>query len=110
VGPQALLNIERTPVGGGSLDQPAIDEGLPLLDGIRVDNRPLKEFSPTVFDYVVALDAGATAAPEVRPDDSRHLVEVLPASHPNGKTVLIVRSRTDPAKSVRYNITFTTGP
>jgi hypothetical protein len=109
-GTQALLNIERTPVGGGSLDQPTIDEGLPLLDGIRVDNRPLKEFSPTVFDYVVALDAGATAAPEVRPDDSRHLVEVLPASHPNGKTVLIVRSRTDPAKSVRYNVTFTTEP
>lgn len=109
-GAQALLNIERTPVGGGSLDQPGNEEGLPLLGGIRIDNRPLKEFSPMVFDYVVVLNAGAAAAPEVQAHDSRHVVEVLPASHPNGKTVLIVRSRTDPAKSVRYNVRFTTEP
>jgi hypothetical protein len=108
-GTEALTNIERTPVGGGALDQPMTDEGLPLLDGISIDNRPLKEFSPTIFDYVVTLNGAATDVPDVRPHDERHLVEILPASHPDGRTVLIVRSRTDPTKSVRYNIRFTTG-
>jgi hypothetical protein len=108
-GTEALTNIERTSVGGGSLDQPTPDDGLPLLNGIKIDNQPLTAFSPTIFDYVVTLDAGTTNAPDVRPQDGRHLVEILPASHPNGRTVLIVRSRTDPTKSVRYSIRFTTG-
>jgi hypothetical protein len=106
----ALTNIERTPVGGGALDLPVVDEGLPLLDGIKVDNRPLKGFSAIVFEYVVTLPGGSTTVPDVRPQDNRHLVEVLPASHPNGRTVLIVRSRLDATKSVRYNIRFVTAP
>jgi hypothetical protein len=36
------------------------------------------------------------------------MVDILPASHPNGRTVLIVRSRLDPATSVRYNVRFVT--
>jgi len=106
-GAQALLNIEGTPVGGGTLDQPTLDEGLPLLDGIKIDNRRLQAFSPTTFDYVVTLAAGATEVPDVRPHDEKHLVEIVPASHPNGRTVLIVRSRADPSKSVRYSVRFT---
>jgi hypothetical protein len=59
---------------------------------------------------VVTLPGGSTIVPDVRPQDNRHLVEVLPASHPNGRTVLIVRSRLDATKSVRYNIRFVTAP
>ena len=106
----ALMNIERTPVGGGSLDVPTVDEDLPLLKGIKVNNLPLDGFSPTVFDYVVALPAGTTEAPDVRPHDYRHLVEAQPASHPNGRSILILKSRQDPAKSVRYTIRFVTAP
>jgi hypothetical protein len=47
--------------------------------------------------------------PDVRPHDEKHLVEILPASHPNGRTVLIVTSRTDRTRSVRYIIRFSTG-
>jgi hypothetical protein len=106
----AVMNIERTPVGSGALDVPTIEEDLPLLNGISVDNLPLEDFSPTIFDYVVTLPAGTTAGPDVRPHDQRHLVEYLPASHPNGKSVLIVRSRRDLTKSVRYTIRFVTTP
>ena len=107
-GPEALANIERTPVGGGALDAPTADDDLPLLDGIKVDNHELQGFSPTVFEYVMTLPAGTVKVPDVRPHDYRHMVDILPASHPNGRTVLIVRSRRDPAKSVRYNVRFVT--
>jgi len=108
-GAGALVNIERTPVGGGALDVPNYDdEDLPLLKGIKVDNHALDGFSPTVFDYVLILPAGTTDVPDVRPHDNRHLVEILPASHPNGRVVLIVRSRRDPTKSVRYNVRLVT--
>ena len=105
-----MLNIERTIVGGGALDEPTIDADLPLLSGIRVNNAPLAGFSPTVFDYIVTLPPTATEVPDVRPHGTGHVVDVLPASHPNGKTVLIVRSRRDPTKSVRYNVRFVTTP
>jgi hypothetical protein len=84
------------------------DDDLPLLKGLKVDNQELQGFSPTVFDYVLALSAGTIAVPDVRPHDYRHNVEILPASQPNGRTVLIVRSRLDPTKSVRYNVRFVT--
>jgi hypothetical protein len=109
-GVAAVMNIEQTPVGGGALDMPTIEENLPLLEGIRIDNRPLPGFSPTVFDYVVALPAEAAAVPDVRAHDERHLIEYVPASHPDGKTVLIVRSRSDSTKSVRYTLRFITEP
>jgi F5/8 type C domain/Bacterial Ig-like domain (group 2) len=107
-GPDALANIERTPVGGGALDAPLADDNLPLLEGIKVENHQLEGFSPTVFDYVLTLPAGTTDVPDVRPHDRRHFVDVIPARHPNGRTILIVRSRRDPAKSVRYNVRFMT--
>ena len=109
-GPDAVANIERTPVGGGALDVPAIDDDLPLLKGIKVNNHHLEGFSETTFEYVVTLPAGTTEVPDVRPHDYRHLVEYWPASHPNGKSVLILRDRHEPAKSVRYTIRFVTAP
>lgn len=107
---EAVVNIERTPVGGGALDLPAVEADLPLLKGLRVNHTPLAGFSPTIFDYVVTLPAGTTDVPDVRPHDARHLVEILPASDTNGRTVLIVRSRRDATKSVRYNVRFVTVP
>jgi hypothetical protein len=68
-GSQALANIERTPVGGGALDQPTAPADLPLLKGIKIDNHALPGFAPDVFDYVVPLSAGTTQVPEVRPHD-----------------------------------------
>ena len=106
----AVMNIERTPVGGGTLDVPAIEAGLPLLKGIKVDNHHLEGFSETTFDYVVTLPAGTTTVPDVRPHDYRHLTEIWPASHPNGKSVLILRDRHDPTKSVRYTVRFVIAP
>jgi hypothetical protein len=106
----AVTNIERTLVGGGALDVPTIEADLPLTKDIKIDNRKLDGFSPTVFDYVVTLPAGTTAVPEVRPNDYRHIVEYWPASQPNGKAVLILRDRQDPTKSVRYTIRFVTAP
>jgi hypothetical protein len=61
-----------------------------------------------IFDYVVALPEGTTDVPDVKPHDHRHLVEYQPAFHSNGRSVLTVRARNDPAKSVRYTIRFTT--
>ena len=106
----AVMNIERTPVGGGTLDVPAIEAGLPLLKGIKVDNHHLEGFSETTFDYIVTLPAGTTTVPDVRPHDYRHLTEIRPASHPNGKSVVILRDRHDPTKSVRYTIRFVVAP
>lgn len=109
-GADGVANIERTPVGGGALDVPTLAEDLPLLKGIKVGHRGLEGFSPTVFDYVVTLPAGTTRAPSVKAHDHRHSVQHIQASHPNGKAVLIVRERRDPAKSVRYTIRFVTVP
>jgi hypothetical protein len=106
----AVTNIERTPVGGGALDVPTIAADLPLLKGIKVDNHHLEGFSETTFDYVIMLPAGTTTVPDVRPHDYRHLTEYWPASHPNGKAVLILRDRHDPMKSVRYTIRFVVAP
>jgi hypothetical protein len=106
----AVANIERTPVGGGALDVPTIEPDLPLLKGIKVDNHHLEGFSETTFDYVITLPAGTTTVPDVRPHDYRHLTEYWPASHPNGKSVLILRDRHDPTKSVRYTIRFVVAP
>ena len=106
----AVTNIERTPVGGGALDVPTIQADLPLLKGIKVDNHHLESFSETTFDYVITLPAGTTTVPDVRPHDYRHLTEIWPASHPKGKSVLILRDRHDPRKSVRYTIRFITSP
>lgn len=107
---EAVLNTERRPVGGGALDVPTIEADLPLLKGIKVDNHHLEGFSETTFDYVITLPAGTTTVPDVRPHDYRHLTEYWPASHPNGKSVLILRDRHDPTKSVRYTIRFVTAP
>lgn len=101
LGAPAVENIERTPVGGGSLDLPRVEADLPLTKGIKVDNHWLPGFLPTMFDYIVDLPAGTRDVPEVRPHDERHLVEVRPASHPNGQTILILRDRADPSRSVR---------
>jgi hypothetical protein len=61
-----------------------------------------------VFEYTVTLPPGATQVPEVRPHDSRHRYETLPASHVNGKTTLILWDKHDASKSVRYTIRFLT--
>ena len=108
LGADGVLNIGRSPVGGGSLDLPAIDPDLPLTKGLRIDGRRLEGFSPTVFDYVVALPENATEVPDVQPHDNRHLVESRPASHVNGRSVLILRDRHHPEKSVRYTVRFVT--
>jgi hypothetical protein len=81
---------------------------LPLTKGIKINNHALEGFSPTVFDYTVTLPAWTTQIPEVRPHDHRHLYETLPASHVNGKTVLILWDKRDASKSVRYTIRFAT--
>jgi hypothetical protein len=108
LGIPAVENIGRTPVGGGSLDVPRIEAGLPLTKGIKVNNRWLAGFSSTIFDYVVELPPGTREVPDVRPHDERHLVELRPAAHPNGQTILILRDRHDPSRSVRYTVRFKT--
>lgn len=104
----AVTNIERTQVGGGPLDVPVVEQELPLLKGIKLDNTLLEGFSATVFDYIVQLPSGTSQAPDVRPHDYRYLVEVQQASHPNGRSILILRSRHDPTKSARYTVRFVT--
>lgn len=108
LGTQAVENIARTPVGGGPLDVPRVEAGLPLTKGIKVDNHWLAGFSPTTFDYVLELPPGTLEVPDVRPHDQRHLVEYRPASHPNGRTILILRDRANPSRSVRYTVRFKT--
>ncbi len=108
LGADAVQRIERTAVGGGTLDTPRLESGLPLTKGIKIDNHALAGFSPTVFEYTVALPAGMTRVPEVRPHDNRHRYETLPASHVNGKTVLSLWDKHDSSKSVRYTIRFVT--
>src|SRR5215510_15996345 len=108
LGPNAVQRIERTPVGGGELDTPRVESDLPLTKGIKIDNHALEGFSPTVFEYTVTLPAGTTQVPDVRPHDSRHRYEALPASHVNGKTTLILWDKHDASKSVRYTIRFVT--
>ena len=56
-----------------------------LLLVLFANNHALEGFSPTVFEYTVALPAGTTEVPEVRPHDSRHNYETLPATHVNGR-------------------------
>lgn len=106
LGTDAVLTIERSPVGGGALDEPLIEADLPQPSGIKVGSRWLDGFSPNVFDYLVTLPAGTTRPPRVQAHDGHHDVEVLPATHPNGTTVLIVRDPATPEKSVRYTIRF----
>jgi hypothetical protein len=108
LGMQAVENIARTPVGGGPLDVPRVEADLPLTKGIKVSNKWLAGFSPTTFDYIVELPPGTPDVPDVRPHDHRHLVEIRPASHPNGQTILILRDRHDPSRSVRYTVRFKT--
>jgi hypothetical protein len=103
-----VQRIERTTVGGGALDTPRVESDLPLTKGIKINNHALAGFSPTVFEYTVTLPAGTTQVPEVRPHDNRHRYEALPASHVNGKTVLILWDKHDASKSVRYTIRFVT--
>jgi hypothetical protein len=106
LGAEAVGNIARTAVGGGALDVAAVGQSLPLLDDIRIGGTSLAPFSPTVFDYVVPLPSGTTAPPDVVAGSTAHIVEHVPASHPNGRAVLIVRDRRDADKSVRYTIRF----
>src|SRR6266545_2192459 len=108
LGADALRRIERTTVGGGALDTPRVESDLPLTKGIKINNHALEGFTPTVFEYTVALPAGTTQVPDVRPHDSRHRYETLPASHVNGKTVLNLWDKHDASKSVRYTIRFVT--
>ena len=108
LGADAVRRIERTTVGGGALDTPRVESELPLTKGIKINNHALEGFSPTVFEYTVTLPAGATQVPDVRPHDSRHRYETLPASHVNGKTTLILWDKHDASKSVRYTIRFVT--
>jgi len=110
LGPQAVANIERRPVGGGFLDLPWFDVDLPYAWTITVDNRLLKGFSPFTFEYRLDLAAGTAVVPTVRAVSPLHVVEVRPAFHPNGKTLVIVRSRRNPEKSVRYTLRFVTQP
>jgi|GEM_PF-1218577 len=108
LGADAVRRIKRTTVGGGALDTPRVESDLPLTKGIKINNHALEGFSPTVFEYIVTLPAGATQVPDVRPHDSRHRYETLPASHVNGKTTLILWDKHDASKSVRYTIRFVT--
>jgi hypothetical protein len=108
LGAEAVGNIARTAVGGGALDVAAAGQSLPLLNDIHIGGTSFAAFSPTVFDYVVALPGGTTEAPGIVARSSAHFVEYLPAPHPNGRAVLIVRDRRDPDKSVRYTIRFVT--
>jgi F5/8 type C domain-containing protein len=108
LGAEAAQRIKRTTVGGGALDTPRLESDLPLTKGIKINNHALAGFSPTVFEYVVTLPAGTTEVPDVRPHDHRHRYETLPASHVNGKTVLILWDKRDASKSVRYTIRFVT--
>jgi hypothetical protein len=110
LGTVAVENIQRVSVGGGTLDIPRTETDLPLTKGIKIDDQPLTPFSSTVFDYIVTLPAGTTEVPDVRSHDHRHLVEIWPATHVNGKTVIILRDRHDPARSVRYTIRFVVAP
>jgi hypothetical protein len=85
-----------------------VEEDLPLTKGIKINNHALEGFSPAVFEYTVALPAGTTHVPDVRPHDNRHRYETLPASHVNGKTTIILWDKHDASKSVRYTIRFVT--
>jgi hypothetical protein len=108
LGAEAAQRIERTTVGGGALDTPRVESDPPLTKGIKIDNHALAGFSPTVFEYTVTLPAGTTQVPDVRPHDNRYRYETAPASHVNGKTVLILWDKRDASKSVRYTIRFVT--
>lgn len=46
LGADAVMKIERTPVGGGVLDVPTIDPDLPLLKGSRSTTGPSRAFRP----------------------------------------------------------------
>ncbi|MDQ1913394.1 discoidin domain-containing protein [Paenibacillus sp. GD4] len=109
LGSAAVQNIERSPVGGGGLDTAELpSDRLPLLKGIKVNNKALPAFAPHVFDYTITVPAGSTQVPVIRPHDMRDDVEVRAASTLFGKTVLIVRDKKNAENSVRYNIRFIT--
>jgi hypothetical protein len=107
LGPNAVQHIQRTPVGGGALDEARLETDLPLAKGIMINNRLLESFSPNVFEYTVTLPAGTTEVPDVRPHDHRFRSRVLDAASVNGKATLILWDR-DETNSVRYTIRFVT--
>lgn len=114
LGADAVTRIERTPVGGGALDTPTVPApgDLPLAQGITVNGESLAGFSSTTFDYVATLPAGTTTVPAVTvtPADQPDLVEMRPASHVNGNTIVILRDDQDQSRAVRYTIRFVTAP
>ncbi|ULL13955.1 hypothetical protein DVH26_05530 [Paenibacillus sp. H1-7] len=110
LGAQAVQNIAQSPVGGGNLDIPALPSGLPLLKGIKVNNKALEGFTDDVFEYTLQFPAGTTVVPDIRPHDMRHHVEVIKASTIYGKTVLIVRDKKQPSQSVQYQVRFNVAP
>jgi F5/8 type C domain len=107
LGPNTVQRIERTPVGGGALDEARLETDLPLAKGIRINNRLLETFLPNVFEYTVTLPAGTTEVPDVRPHDHRFRSRVLDAASVNGKATLILWDRNE-TNSVRYTIRFVT--
>lgn len=104
---QGVQNILQTPVGGGALDVPKLPQDLPLLKGIKINNKQMSGFSLNVFDYTVVLPLGTTNIPSIRPHDNRDDVEVIQATSLYGTTILNVRDKKNPLQSVRYNIRFT---
>ena len=106
LGAMVVQNIARTPVGSVTLDDPMLPYDLPLLKGIKVNNKALIGFTDTVFEYTLELPAGTTSVPNIRPHDMRFDVKVIEASTLYGKTTLIVRDKKDPSKSVQYQIRF----
>lgn len=107
VGEQGLQNIQQTPVGGGTLDVPKLPLDLPLLKGIKINNKHMSGFSPNVFDYTLELPLGTTNIPAIQPHDNRYEVEVIQASSLYGTTILNVREKKNPLQSVRYQVRFT---
>ncbi|CAG7648573.1 hypothetical protein PAESOLCIP111_05629 [Paenibacillus solanacearum] len=107
LGTQAVQNIAQTPLGGGAWNVPQLPQNLPLLKGIKINNKQLDGFTPEVFDYTVQLPAGSTSVPSIRPHDMRHDAEIIDASTVYGTSVLIIREKKHPAHSVRYNVRFT---
>jgi len=107
LGPNAVQRIERTPVGGGALDEARLETDLPLAKGIRINNRLLESFLPNVFEYTITLPAGTTEVPDVRSYDHRFRSRVLDAASVNGKATLILWDRNE-TNSVRYTIRFVT--
>lgn len=103
LGSQALQNIGRQAVGGGSLDMPAVDEALPGLSDLRVDGVSLADFVGDKYDYTIRLPFGATGIPSVAAE-SADQVNIVQSDYTYGQATVQVTN--EAGQSVVYTVKF----